>query len=264
MKKEKIGAEQCYLALVLIEEAISNGIIFSTNRKLKEWLVEKILLVNDEKKIGIKATKRIFWLLSATNGFIARSGKRVVITEDGYRFFRADEFKRFEMFSDKFKEFRSDIKKNLRYIKNFPAEIVGKGYRLVRCKGNNKNREFTKAGWIAEFAHFDFGNKIDSASIAFYHAECAGDWHEHSRTDEIFLFTAGNGYVEIGEEKKRVYVNSDWALIIDAGISHRVVPIWVKNGNFLSGFVISFPGWKSKNEYKIGESSRGRHDGPVE
>lgn len=264
MEKGKIGAEKCYLALLAFHmTAFSEKRFFKKNREFKKWLAGLNLLMNDQEIVGPRGAKRIFWLLSIVNGFIKRDNKRIIITEEGRKFLWADEFKRFEILKEK--KDGVDFSKRPRY-KGMPVEISGDGYRLIRYKGSSQksNREFTKAGWISEFLHLKFGEKIGSASIAYLHAEQEGERHDHSKTEEIFIFTAGAGYMELGEKNVRIPVNKDWVAIIEAGIPHRIVPQRVENkGRFLDAIVISFPGWEGKNEYKIGES-RARYDGPVE
>lgn len=264
MEKGKIGVEKCYLTLLAFYmTASSEKRFFKKNREFKKWLSGLMLLRNDTEIVGPRGAKKIFWLLSAVNGFIKREDKRIIITEEGQRFLWADEFKRFELFNDS-KDI-SDLPKRPRY-KGMPVEIVGDGYRLIRYKGSNQKseREFTTAGWISKFLHLKFGDNMNSASIAFLHAEQDGERHDHSKTEEIFIFTAGNGYMELGEKRVRIPVNGDWVAIVEAGVSHRLVPECVENkGRFLNAIVISFPGWESRDEYKIGES-RPRYDGPVE
>lgn len=261
MKKDKIGAEECYLALILIHESVhSKNIVIGRNRRFRRWLANQPLLVNDAKNIGMTAARRIFRLLSVVNGFIKRENGKIIITGGGYKFLWAEEFKKFELFKKK----DSVVRKKPRY-KKMPAEIIGDGYQLIRYKGHcmKSGREFTKAGWISEFLYLKFGEKMSSASVAFLHAERDGDWHEHSRTREIFIFTSGIGYVEMGDKKTKIPVSDDWAVIIEAGIPHKVVPGYTNKGRFLDAVVLSFPGWESKNEYKIGERTGG-YDGPVE
>lgn len=264
MKKGKIGAEKCYLTLLaLYITASSEERSLKKNREFKKWLAGLSLLRTDIEIVGPRDARRIFWLLSIVNGFIKRDQKKIAITEEGRRFLWADEFKRFDLFKD----CRSDIErvKRPRY-KGMPTEIMGDGYRLIKYKGGHmkSKREFTKAGWISEFLNLKFGDKMSSASIAFLHAEQDGDWHEHSRTEEIFIFTAGAGSMVLGEERINVPVSGDWVAIIEAGVPHKVIPGFLKGkGRFLDAIVVSFPGWDSKNEYKIGES-RARYDGPVE
>lgn len=258
-----IGAKQCYLALLAIEVANRNGHFFQKNKELKRWLAPQVLLRRDAEIVGTRNAKRIFWLLSVANSFIRRENGKIIITEEGKKFLWAVEFKRFEIFKDS-KDI-IDSKRQPRY-KGRPTEIVGDGYQLIRYKSSGKksNREFTKAGWISEFLHLKFGEKMGSASIAYLHAEQEGERHDHSKTEEIFIFTSGSGYMELGGKKIRISVNGNWAAIIEAGISHKLVPEWtIGKGRFLDAIVISLPGWESKNEYKIGES-RVKNDGPVE
>jgi hypothetical protein len=73
----------------------------------------------------------------------------------------------------------------------------------------------------------------------------------------------------LGEKRVSIPVNGDWVAIIEAGVPHKIVPEVASEfaskgkGRFLDAIVVSFPGWDSKNEYKIGESGA-RYDGPVE
>ena len=264
MKRGKIGAEKCYLTLLaLYTTASSEERSFKKNREFKKWLAGLSLLRADIEIVGPRDARRIFWLLSIVNGFIKRDQKRIIITEEGRRFLWADEFKRFEIFKD----CRSDIN-HIGYprYKGMSTEIMGDGYRFIRYKGAHmkSKREFTKAGWISEFLNLKFGDNMSSASVAFLHAEQEGDWHEHSRTEEIFIFTSGVGCMMLGERRIEVPVSGDWVAIIEAGIPHKVIPGYLKGkGRFLDAIVVSFPGWDSKNEYKIGES-RLRYDGPAE
>ena len=270
---KKIGTEDCYLALLAIhEESYSKMRIFKKNSDLKRWLADRPLLTNDTKNIGMKATRRIFWLLSAVNGFIKRENKKIIISEWGYKFLWADEFKKPEIFKES-REANIDGYGQPRYRKAV-IKIIGKGYRLGKYKGKRTGycHKYTKAGWIYEFLHtvFDEERKLNSNSFAFMRAEQEGDWHEHSRTTEIFIFTSGRGHFEIGVDGDiiKVPVNDDWALIVEAGVPHKIVPAIMSSvggyyKRYLTAIVYAYPGWESEYEYRIGES-KVRYDGPAE
>lgn len=265
---KKIGVDDCYLALLAIhDERSSKRRIFKKNRDLKRWLAGRPLLVNDTKNIGMEAARRIFWLLSVVNGFIERENKKIIISEWGYKFLWADEFKKPDIFKESWRA-NIDGYGQPRYrkaaIRKAAIKIIGKGYQLVKYKGKYTGHchKHTKAGWIYEFLHtvFDEERKLNSNSFAFMRAGQEGDWHEHSRTTEIFIFTSGRGHFEIGVDGNiiNVPVNDNWALIIEAGVSHKIVP-----EKSLTAIVYAYPGWESENEYRIGES-RVRYDGPTE
>lgn len=264
MRKDKIDVEECYLALLLIHNAVClKKIVIKSNGGLKRWLANQPLLFNDIGNLGIMAARRIFWLLSSVNGFIKRENKAIIVSERGYKFLWADEFKRLDIFKTS-REKSVDNRYQLRYRKAVTT-IIGKGYRLIKYRGSHigSSRKYTKAGWIHEFLRtaFDEKTKLNSNSFAFMRAEQEGDWHEHSRTTEIFIFIAGRGHFEIGAGKDiiNVPINDNWVLIIEPGVPHKIVPAIISGAGdrqkrLLCAIVHAYPGWESENEYKIGEA----------
>lgn len=277
--KEEIGAVKCYLALLAFHEAVcGNKKVFKKNRQFKRWLASSMLLKNDTKVVGPRDSKRIFWLLSIVNGFIKRDGKVIVITKSGIDFLWADEFKRFEIFKN-IKEDQSFLKrprykgmssarkvsesvniKTLREVVLLDGQIehVGKGYKLI--KYSHLSKKSNQAGFIRLILKLALSDDCNSVSFAEIDAWLKGELHEHSKTQEVFFFVGGRGYMEIGDDK--VPVKKGWLVIIDAGIPHRIVPEIVPfEGQQLYGLVASFPGWDGPDDYVIGKS-KAINDGP--
>lgn len=267
MKKNKIGAEQCYLALVLIEGAILNGVVFEKDEELKRWLAGTPLLANDEKSIGMKAAKRIFWLLSAVNEFIRKKNKKIAITDDGYKFFRADEFKRCEMFKESRKKSGSSDKP--RYVgcgedhKNdksgIPKEIqtTESAREPIYVKIKEIDPKKSQGGLIYTFMGVD-SHKSDehSPSAIYMEVNVCTDCHRGSKTPEIFMFDSdsGTGFIRVGE--KKFPVGPKTFVFVPAGEAHYLAP---SDGEILKVWVVSPTAWKEEKDFirgnEVSESS---------
>lgn len=237
----------CYRALYLIE--LMSGeerSFFNSNRVLKNWMGQSKAAATEQ------TARHAFWLLNI-NHFIKRENRSIVVTEHGQEFLKTPPEQRVAMLKlhlDE-KDFK-DFKKNPRHI-GMTVELSGKGWRRINYR--NLQKKSTQSGWISEFLKLCFPDKLNSASFALMRAEEPGAVHEHSKTEEIFIFTGGYGYMEIGEKKSQVPVDRKYLVVVGADTPHKVIPVFRKNkGRFLDMIVVSLPGWESENEYKIGES----------
>lgn len=246
-KKRRESAIFCYEVLKFINFAIKEMKSFRSNRALKKWLLQ-LRVIALKKKM-----RRAFWLL-VINDFIYKDKikKKIVITKSGQEFLESVFDERAKILKLNLKEKDLAFKKAPRYV-GMINEISGKGWRRINYRKLQKKS--TQSGWICEFLKLHFPDKLNSASFALMRADQVGAIHEHSKTEEIFIFLGGHGYMEIGEEKKQVPVNRKYLVIVEADTPHKVIPVNKKDsGQFLDMIVVSLPGWESENEYKIGES----------
>ena len=270
-------AMRCYAVMVFIAHISANR-ISKNNRRFKRWLAGECFLP-EKKKIGKKAAKRIFWLHSVVNRFIGREKRKTVITEGGYKFIRESVFFRFKTAL----ESSSHSLKRPRYIgynkgdareRSLPAvkmfrkveipigiiEHKGNGYKAI--KYSLLPKKSNQAGFITEILKLSLESGCASVSFATVDAWMKGERHDNSKTQEIFIFHGGNGYMEIGDDK--VLVKDGYLVIVDAGVSHRLIPEIVPcEGQFLKGLVVSFPGFDGPADYVIGKSKAQNDEPPV-
>lgn len=260
MGREQIGAEQCYLALLVVKVAAESGNFFKSNKEFKRWLMPQVLLRNDIKVVGIKGTKRIFWLLSTVNGFIKRENKKIIITKEGYKFLWADEFKKPEIFK-KAVGFSDSFLKKPRYKsvadeiknKNTKGTLIQKSDRENNSNGfvainvDDINPKKSQGGLVFSCVGSEIHESEKHNSSAIYmEVNVCGDVHRYSKTSEIYYFDSQSGKGFVRARENMYPVGPKTVLFIPAGMSHYLIP---SAGEILKVFVVSPVRWESEEEF---------------
>lgn len=256
---KKIGAEDCYLALLAMKAAAKNGNFFKKNKEFKRWLASQVLLRNDIKVVGIKGAKRIFWLLSTVNRFVKRENKRIIITEEGYKFLWADEFKKPEIFKEavgctdsflKRPRYRSVV--NEIRNKNIKGTLIPKSDKentngFVAMNINNINPKKSQGGLVFSCVGSEIHESEKHNSSAIYmEVNVCGDVHRYSKTSEIYYFDSQSGKGFVRARENMYPVGPKTVLFIPAGMSHYLIP---SAGEILKVFVVSLVRWESEEEF---------------